>query len=81
MKNAIKEINRRLQSTGIEFVMNQYIFDLFNKKYDAGHWNDLGAFYGTNNIQHIYVPAESVDEYKTAVGWSTRASVIQPIPS
>ena len=33
MKNAIKEINRRLQSMGIHFVMNQYIFDLFNKKY------------------------------------------------
>ena len=33
MKNAIKEINRRLQSKGIEFNMNQYIFDLVNKKY------------------------------------------------
>lgn len=33
MKNAIKEINRRLQNIGIEFIMNQYLFDLFNKKY------------------------------------------------
>ena len=33
MKNAIKEINRRLQGKGIAFTMNQYIFDLFNKKY------------------------------------------------
>ena len=33
MKNAIKEINRRLQSKGINFVINQYIFDLFNKAY------------------------------------------------
>lgn len=33
MKNAIKEINRRLQNMGIEFTMNQYLFDLFNKKY------------------------------------------------
>lgn len=23
---------------------------VFNKKYDANHWNDLGAFYGTNAI-------------------------------
>lgn len=23
---------------------------VFNKQYDAGHWNDLGAFYGVNNI-------------------------------
>lgn len=33
MKNAIKEINRRLQSMEIDFVINRYIFDLFNKKY------------------------------------------------
>src|SRR5699024_3608182 len=23
---------------------------VFNKQYDAGHWNDLGAFYGVNQI-------------------------------
>lgn len=23
---------------------------IFNKKYDAGHWNDIGAFYGLNNV-------------------------------
>lgn len=23
---------------------------VFNKKFDANHWNDLGAFYGVNNI-------------------------------
>lgn len=33
MKNAIKEITRRLQSLGINFNMNQYVFDLFNKAY------------------------------------------------
>lgn len=33
MKNAIKEINRRLQSLKIDFKMNQYVFDLFNKTY------------------------------------------------
>lgn len=33
MKNAIKEINRRLQSLEIDFKMNQYVFDLFNKAY------------------------------------------------
>lgn len=34
MKNAIKEINRRLQKEGIDFEMNQYIFNLFNKVYE-----------------------------------------------
>ena len=33
MKNAIKEIDRRLQKRGIDFTMNQYIFNLFNKVY------------------------------------------------
>jgi hypothetical protein len=33
MKSVIKEITRRLQALGIEFTMNQYIFDLFNKAY------------------------------------------------
>ncbi len=33
MKTAIKEINRRLQSENIDFRINQYIFDLFNKVY------------------------------------------------
>lgn len=33
MKTAIREVNRRLQSTGINFRINQYIFDLFNKVY------------------------------------------------
>lgn len=33
MKTAIKEITRRLQNDNIEFTMNQYIFDLFNKVY------------------------------------------------
>lgn len=34
MKTAIKEINRRLQGEKINFKINQYIFDLFNKVYD-----------------------------------------------
>ena len=33
MKTAIKEINRKLQNEGIDFKINQYIFDLFNKVY------------------------------------------------
>lgn len=33
MKSAIKEINRRLQNENIDFEMNQYIFNLFNKVY------------------------------------------------
>lgn len=38
------------------------------------------AFYGTS-IGHIYVPSESVEDYKAAAGWSAFASVIEAIPS
>ena len=33
-----------------------------------------------NNLSHIYVPAESVDAYKAASGWSDKASIIEAIP-
>ena len=39
--------------------------------------------YSFNNLKNIviYVPAESVDAYKSASGWSEYASKIQAIPS
>ena len=41
----------------------------------------LGAPYnGLSNVTAVYVPAESVDAYKTATNWSYYSSVIQPIP-
>ncbi len=33
MKSAIKEVNRRLHNAGVDFQLNRYIFDLFNKVY------------------------------------------------
>lgn len=36
---------------------------------------------GTSYVQHIYVPAESVDTYKAASGWSSYASKIEAIPT
>lgn len=41
-----------------------------------------GAFKsGNTGVQHIYVPAESVDAYKAANVWSNYASIIEAIPS
>ena len=40
----------------------------------------LNAFNNTNNCP-IYVPAESVDAYKTATNWSSYADRIQAIPA
>lgn len=39
------------------------------------------AFDGTHANLVIYVPAGSVETYKSASGWSTYASMIQAIPS
>lgn len=45
-----------LTNNNIDFVDNtdlltekSYSEQVYNKQYDAGHWNDLGAFYGVNN--------------------------------
>ena len=37
------------------------------------------AFYNVTSLTHIYVPAESVNTYKTAAGWSDYASIITAI--
>lgn len=41
---------------------------------------DYSPFNGTNDTFQIYVPADSVDAYKVANGWSRYASRIQAIP-
>ena len=40
-----------------------------------------GAFTGTSSNLTIYVPAASVEAYKTATNWSTYSDKIQAIPS
>ena len=52
-----KAMHEKLEAYGINYVCNQELLiekakeeQVFNVKYDAGHWNDLGCFYGTNNI-------------------------------
>lgn len=42
---------------------------------------DTSVFYGASNSLVIYVPAASVDAYKSASNWSTYADRIQAIPS
>ena len=46
-----------LERCGVNYVDNaSYLTEvarqeqIFNKQYDAGHWNDLGEFYGVNHI-------------------------------
>ena len=50
----LQDLDRR----GVHYVDNTILLrektqegeQVYNVKYDAGHWNDLGAYYGTNNI-------------------------------
>ena len=58
----------KLEEYGVNYITNEYLLkekseteQVFNVKYDAGHWNDLGAFYGTNHI------LEEVSKYFPAV--------------
>lgn len=39
------------------------------------------SFDDVNSLAHIYVPAESVEDYKAADGWITYADIIEAIPS
>lgn len=53
----IEKLELELEKKGINYVDNtellkeksKYEF-VYDKQYDAGHWNDLGAFYGVNNL-------------------------------
>lgn len=53
----VDELLSYMDQLGINYVDNKellleksYEEDVFNKQYDAGHWNDLGCFYGTNHL-------------------------------
>ena len=54
----VKTFLRTLREKNINYIDNTVVLIqktlsgevVFNKKFDAGHWNDLGAFYGVNNI-------------------------------
>lgn len=53
----IEQLESKLKLNGINYIDNtellkeksktEYVYD---KMYDSGHWNDLGAFYGVNNL-------------------------------
>lgn len=54
----VDEFLEILDKNGVSYVNNTEILtekykaneNVFNKQYDAGHWNDIGAFYGVNYI-------------------------------
>lgn len=53
----INYLKKRLDELKVNYIDNTIYLkkiskeeQIFNKKYDAGHWNDIGAFYGLNNV-------------------------------
>ncbi len=49
-----------LEGNGVYYISNAELLaekarneQVYNKKYDAGHWNDLGEFYATNHMLEI----------------------------
>ena len=68
----------KLDEQGINYLDNTDILReatengeiVFNQKYDANHWNDLGAFYGTNSIlskmkeQNDNIKINSLSDFK-----------------
>ena len=54
------KMKEKLSEYGIRYIDNlSYLKEVskteqvFNPKYDAGHWNDIGAFYATNNMLSV----------------------------
>ena len=66
----VDELLSYMDELGINYIDNKeyltkkhYEEAVFNQKYDAGHWNDLGCFYGTNNLfTHIHNDIPDVTE-------------------
>lgn len=60
-----------MENRGITVVNNKELLSqlsneeqVFNRQYDAGHWNDLGCYYGTNNLwKTINKDIPNVTEY------------------
>ena len=67
----VDELLEYMKSLGIRCISNRellidlsYKEQVFNRQYDAGHWNDLGCFYGTNNLwKEISKDFPNVTEY------------------
>ena len=67
----VDELLTNLKDNGVNVINNRDILiekssdeQVFNRKYDPGHWNDLGCFYGTNNLwSAVNEDFPSVSEY------------------
>lgn len=69
--NWVDEMLGYMTALGVNCISNKdllttlsYTETVFNRQYDAGHWNDLGSYYGTNNLwNRVGKDFPSVTEY------------------
>lgn len=87
--NWVEEFLDRIRAEGVPVCDNSaYLKEIyaegilpFNQKYNAGHWNDRGAFYGMNNAlsllreQGANVHVNSEDEYEIVQNLNTTLPV------
>lgn len=76
----VRELDQELQKRGICFIdLTDLLIEkteegevVFNRKYNAGHWNDLGAFYGVNamietlneNYPQLDIPLNKKEDFE-----------------
>lgn len=87
----VDEFIEELDEQGVNYVDNRQVLierteqgeNVFNKKYNAGHWNDLGAFYGVNcileNLKQFYpdIHINEKDEFNIERRLNTSLQVSQ----
>lgn len=85
----VRLFREALDERGVKYVDNSELLwekyeqgeMVFNKKYNAGHWNDLGAFYGVNNVLEVMkkdfpaVHINSKDEFEVEQHLNTSLQV------
>ena len=86
----LPKLEEELERLGVNYIDNtDLLYEktasgemVFNKQYDAGHWNDLGAFYGTNHILEALskiqegVHVNTRDEFEIGNGSNDSASAV-----
>lgn len=78
------ELIAYLEERGVTCINNKQLLieksqteQVFNRQYDAGHWNALGCFYATNNLlSHIHEDYSEVNPYE--LGDFTISETVEP---
>lgn len=84
----LPKLEEELERLGVNYIDNtDLLYEktasgemVFNKQYDAGHWNDLGAFYGTNHILEALSKIQEGVHVNTRDEFETGTEVMTVLP-